>query len=1114
MQKNVFFSTPADIQRRSPLAACVRLGHYVLLLCALIGVASLRAQVLYGTLIGTVTDQSGAVVPGVSIRAVQQETGDVRTGVTNATGEYILSTIPSGTYLVTISAPSFGTFQAKDIHVSLNTAVRIDAKLAVESQNQTVTVSADIAGLQTDRADVHHDISDAELQALPQPTRTYEGLIGLLPGVAPPTTNGGSLINPMKAMVIQANGTSGSGTNVRVDGVSTTNPWIQFYSNAVPSTDAIQTVNVVTSTSGADQGMADGASVNVQIKSGTNHLHGELYFYHVDNLLKARPYFLPTTRGLPKLIENNAGGTVGGPILRDKLFFFGSYEGDFLHQSNINIVTVPTDDIRAGRMGASPTPIYDPTTGAADGSGRMAFGGNMIPTARISPIIQKVVALIPEPNIAGAGAANNYFITTPSVYTIQKIDTKFDYNATSKLHMFVRYSDYPYQQTQGTIFGPVLGGANDANQGGNIYALSASGTYVATPHLVFDSLFGLTHSSQHLSPPNSDTKYGTDVLGIPGSNVGTLPAAGGFPRFLVSNYANYGSNYPAEHYLDPVFQYTFNVTLSKGRHNIRAGMEVSQQHMNHTEVPPTGFTFTGGVTSLKGGPSPNQYNSFADFLLGLPFSSTSSLQTVPDIKLRTWQYNPYVSDQWQVSKKVTLAFGSGWEYYPVPTRADRGIEFYNLSAKQYEVCGKGPVPENCGIHVQKTLFSPRAGIAFRATNSDVIRAGFSLNPEQINMYRDGLYSYPTVITSSYSGANSYTAVNPIAAGIPLPVAPDISNGVVALPAGVTFTSDPQNFVRGYAESYNLTVEHDFGHSWLAQIGFVASHTIHQHARYNINYGLPGGGAASQPFYNGTLGTGITGAETIIYPLESMNYNSLQSTLQHRFHQGSNVQVAYTWSKWLGTCCDANGDGQPAIPIPQYFALNYAPMPADRTHNLRVSGITALPFGKNQAFLSNGGIAAAIFGGFRLNAIVSFYTGAPFSITGDATSLNAPGSTQRADRIKSNVAILHGVGAGHPYFDTSAYAPVTTARFGTASFDSLRAPGYANADLGLFREFSLFDRLTMETRVEVLNASNTPHFAAPNANVSSGAAFGTITATSAGSRVTDERFVRLGVKFAF
>jgi hypothetical protein len=285
--------------------------------------------------------------------------------------------------------------------------------------------------------------------------------------------------------------------------------------------------------------------------------------------------------------------------------------------------------------------------------------------------------------------------------------------------------------------------------------------------------------------------------------------------------------------------------------------------------------------------------------------------------------------------------------------------------------------------------------------------------------------------------------------------------------------------------------------------------VHQHTRYNANYGLPGGGAASQPFFNGTLGTGITGGETVIYPYESMKYNSLQSTLRHRFTDGSNLQVSYTWSKWMGTCCDPNGDGAPMVPIPQYWNLNYAEMPGDRTHNLRIAGIFELPFGKNKRSLNNG-IAAALAGGWQLNAILSFYSGSPFSVLADGTSLNAPGSTQRADQMKPDVAIY---GSPSKYFDTSAYAPVTTARFGTAGFDSLRGPGFANADIGIFRSFRLRENLGLQVRAEAMNLTNTPHFANPNNNVSTGT-FGTITATNPGSRINDERYLRLGVKVQF
>ena len=1080
-----------------------------LLAMVLSGTQPAHAQTLYGTIVGVVTDSNGAVIAGANVSVTQIETNETRQATTNSSGGYTLSTVAAGTYTVSVSHAGFGTFNATNIRVDLNNEVRVDAMLSPGSTTQSMVVSSEAAQLQTDSADVHSEVSSQSLEELPQPTRTYEGVLGLLPGVAPPAASSGGTNNPLRSMEIQSNGTSASGTNVRVDGISATNPWVQFYSTAVPSTDAIQTVNVVTASSGADEGMVNGAAVNVQIKSGTNSLHGSAYEYHIDNLLKARPFFLPTGTRLPKLIDNDPGGTIGGPILRNKLFFFGSYEGDFLHQGDTNIVTVPTAAIRAGILTDSTTPIYDPATGNADGTGRTAFAGNVIPANRISPITQKIVALIPQPNLPGD--ANNYYVNTPAYYKLQKIDTKLDWTATEKLSMFGRFSDYPYNETQATIFGPILSGGNNAFQTGNIYAASVAATYVATPHFVINGVFGLTHSSQNLAPPDTQQRYGVDVLGIPGTNLGNLPEAGGVPQFNVNSYSGYGYAYPALVYNDPIFEYAANATLIKGRHTIRFGVDVSQQHMNHIEIQPTQFSFTGGVTSLNGGPSANQFNSFADFLLGLPNNDTNSVQTVPQVTLRTWQYSPYVSDQWQVSPKLTFAIGTGWEYYPVPTRANGGIEFYNFDTSQYEICGQGNIPTNCGITVQKTLFSPRIGLAYRPMESTVVRAGYSLNPEQINMFRDGLYSYPVDLTGNYSAQNSYSAVTTLAQGIPTLVTPTAANGILPLPAGATFTTDPKHFIRGYTQSYNLTVEQEFGKGWLAQVGYVGTHTVHQHTRYNVNYGLPGQGAASQPFNNGTLGTGSTGAETVIDPYESMVYDSLQSTVGHRFGSGYQLNVSYTWSRWVGTCCDTNGDSEPEIPIPQYFALNRALMPGDRTNNLEISALAQLPFGANKSFLTHG-VAATIAGGWQINTVLSFYSGTPFSITADGTSLDAPGSQQRADQVKPYVQILHGYGS-NPYFDPTAFTPVNEARFGSANFDSVRGPGFANGDVSLFRDFRIKERFTAQGRVEIFNVTNTPHFTNPDGDIAD-ASYDTITSTNPGSRTTDERYMRLGFKLTF
>jgi hypothetical protein len=1095
------------------------------------GGSRLKAQTLYGSLVGTVTDTTGAVVPDAEVKAVETSTDETRTATTNNDGIYTLSTLPAGTYNVSISKPGFGVFESKGVILTINTTARIDARLAVGTQTQTVSVSSATAELQTDRVDVHGEVSAEQLQQLPQPTRTYEGLVGLVPGVSPPNpgfAGGGGTNNPARSMIINVNGTSATGTNVSIDGVSATNAWVQFYSTAVPSTEAIETVNVVTASSSADQGAVNGGGVRVQIKSGTNSLHGSAYWYNENNAIKAKPYFQPAGTRKPKYIDNDPGGTLGGPIVKDKLFYFGSYEGDFLRQAAGSFYSLPTPLMAQGVL-ASSTPIYDPATGNADGSGRTPFnqdaaGNYIIPASRIDPIAQKLIAQIPA-GVPNGVYANNFYINTPYSYNLQKIDTKVDYVRTDKLRFAGRFSDYPYTQRQAPAFGNVLGPGTgyNTNQNGNIYAISVMGTYVATQNLVVDAIFGLTHTTQNLLAPLPDTRYAAETLGIPNTNLGPLPTAGGVPQFnfTTGSLNRFGYGYPSLVYADPVFQYIGNVTWIKGRHSIRFGIDISQQHMNHKEVGPTQFNFNGGVTSLfcpsttspgcaSGSPSANEFNSWADFLLGQPQNAVNDVLNVPDyVTLRSWIYAPYVQDTYQVSPKLTLYAGTGWDYFPVPTRANRGVEFYNPATNIYNICGEGSIPKNCGISVQKILFAPRAGFAYRVQQNTVVRAGYSLAPEQINMYRDGLYNYPLTLSQTLPALNSYTASTTLAAGFPALQSPNISSGTIPLPSVVGVNSSPKHFVRGYTESYNLSVQQELPWNLLAQIGYVGTLTIHQHTRYNVNYGLPGGGTQSQQLFPAF---GVTATETIINPLEHMNYNSLQAQMQKRFSNGLQFTAAYTWSKWMGTCCDEQGDGEPEIPIPQYFYRNYAVMPDDRTNNLQVSAVYQLPFGKDHSYLTSG-MGAAIAGGWQINGVLSVYSGAPFWISAPGNSLNAPGSPQLADRVKSSVAIYGPHGLASPYFDTTAFAAVTTARFGTSSFDSLRGPGFGNFDFGLFRTFPVWERLNVQLRMEALNLTNHPNFSNPDTGVTD-SNFGLINSTFGGSRVIPERYFRIGAKFNF
>jgi hypothetical protein len=306
--------------------------------------------------------------------------------------------------------------------------------------------------------------------------------------------------------------------------------------------------------------------------------------------------------------------------------------------------------------------------------------------------------------------------------------------------------------------------------------------------------------------------------------------------------------------------------------------------------------------------------------------------------------------------------------------------------------------------------------------------------------------------------------------------------------------------------------------WLMQAGYVGTLTLHQHSRYNINYGQVGGGVPSQRLYQLN---GQTNAVYEILPYGHFHYDSLQAQLQRRFSNGIQFQAGYTFSKWIGICCSTYGDSEPNIPIPQYFNLSYALEPGDRTHVFHMAGIAELPFGKGRRFVRSG-IGAVLLGDWQVNGVLAMYSGSPFSVSANGTSLNAPGSSQRADLVKSSVAILGGVGE---YFDPLAFAPVTEARFGTAGFNLLRGPGTVNLDLSLFRNFKLTERWSLQLRAESFNFTNTPHFANPAANVSSMQlnsdgtikslnGYTQITGVNPGSRLVDERYFRFGLKLLF
>src|SRR5689334_9830145 len=428
------------------------------------------SQTLYGSLTGNVTDPSGGSVPNAKIEILNVATGITRQVTTDDKGSYLVSDLQPGTYRVTISAPAFQSRIQEGLLVDVNTVRRLDITLQVSQLTESVTVGAQAVALQTDRADINNLISSSQLSDLPlinSQGRNFQALFKVLPGFTPPTEAHSDAGNPQRSMVTQVNGMPQSSNNTRLDGATISYPWLPRLVAYLPPVEAVETVNVVSNSFDAEQGMAAGAAMNVTIKSGTNSFHGAGWEFLTNSALKARNYFycLYSCTGdpnrAPKNVQNQFGGTFGGPIVKNKLFFFADWERTTRRLAASALRTVPTSALRSGDFNGTGTTVYDPRAGNADGTGRTPFPDNTIPTDRIDPAAAYMANLIPQPN--QPVYPNNYLAIGGYEFRRDNIDSKITYNPTSQLQIFERYSISPT-----LVFDPPSLGAagGDATNGG------------------------------------------------------------------------------------------------------------------------------------------------------------------------------------------------------------------------------------------------------------------------------------------------------------------------------------------------------------------------------------------------------------------------------------------------------------------------------------------------------------------------------------------------------------------------------------------------------------------------------------------------------------------------
>jgi hypothetical protein len=1070
-------------------------------------VSPLDAQVLYGSIVGVVTDQTQAVVPNATVTITNQGTGQIREVTTDGDGRYSIPNVLPGTYDMKVSAPGFRTLTRTNDVVTINNVTRISVQLELGQVTEQVQVEAIGVALQTDKSDVHVDLAETEVRNMPLPRyRNYQSLINLVPGATPGRYQNSPGSTPGRALTTNVNGTNRNNNVTKLDGAVNVHIWLPHHTAYVAPSETIETVNIATNNFDAEQGMAGGAAITVNTKSGTNDLHGSAFMFHDNSVFGAKNFFFKDPK-TPKSLVTIPGFTAGGPIKKNKLFFFGGWEGTRERLARNALFTVPTADQREGDFSRYPnTTIYDPATGNPDGTGRTPFPGNRIPLDRQSAIARQMLALVPQPNIPGETA--NYFNSGGQNMNRDNYDVKVNWNRTDSHNMYFKYSLMNALVTGqfglGEAGGPCVcdGGVGDARVRAQVATIGH--TFTFSPTFLWDATIGWTRTGSEGVASDFGTNFGTDVLGIPGTN-GAGIRESGIPAFVVSGYSTLGNQegWSPYFYADTTHTTTQNFNKIHGSHDLRFGFEWVRHWLNHWQPeigfgPRGRFDFNQTVTGLRGGPSTNQFNAQASFLLGLPNTMGKTLQWTKMVSFNN-QFGWFFRDRWQATRKLTLNLGLRYELYPLMTRSGfGGVEQWDPDTNMVLLGGAGGNPKGLGITTSKKMFAPRVGLAYRFDDNTVIRSGYGITYNPMPFARPLRGWYPLTIAQDFSAPNTYQAFRPLEEGIPEFSGPAPGVGEVPLPPTAQMrTIFGDSIKRGYIQSWNLFVERKMPGEFVTTVGYVGTQTVRSFADWNANAAAPGAGNTGRPFYAPYRRT----ADTLYWNgFLSANYHSLQVSLNRRLAQGLMLKGAYTYSKAINMTDDDGWAGVMFNFLP-HFDRNRAPAGYDIPHMFQMGYVYDLPLGKGKKY-ANQGVTAAILGDWQINGVFAAVQGRPFSVGADGGALNAPGNSQTADLVKTNV---EKIGSLNEFYDKSAFAPVTQARFGNTGRNILRGPGFVNLDLGLFRDFTLTERVTLQFRGEAFNATNTPHFDNPATSVNS-SNFMRIT-----SAVQDQRTFRFGLR---
>ncbi|MBV8552512.1 MAG: TonB-dependent receptor [Acidobacteriaceae bacterium] len=1058
-------------------------------------------QAVSGSVVGTIRDLTGALIPGAQVVATNAQTGISQSTVSGGEGDYTIPNLAPGTYKITAQAKGFATSVVPEANVQVQQTIRVDVSLSPGQTTQQITVTGEAPLVQSTTSDLGQVIESRQIQALPLNGRLFEQLVTIVPGTVQagwgdfaenPSAAGAE--TPTQAVV---NGLPWSGNYYMIDGVHNTEPLNAFIS-ITPPLDSINSFKVETSNPNAEYGSFGGAIINLATRSGTNSFHGEAFEFLRNTDLNARDFF---AQSKSPYISNQFGGSFGGPIIKNKLFFFVDYQQLIQHQGQTYVLTVPTALQRQGILteGNQPT-IYNPATG-------LPFPNNTIPTNLINPISQKVENIFPLPTLPGL--ANNYITNALDTQSVPQGDIKIDWQVTENDHVFGRESAAHRNFTSPSPANVFMFG------GPYSYSLSQNAVLgwdrTISPSIVNEARFGFNRYNTE----DFANAYGIEEnnnLGIPNGNIPGLPYTSGIAQFNISGFGYSGApgltgdpGWTNAERIANIYELTDGVTWIHGTHTLKFGGDVQriQSTLTNSQDDPRGiFNFNGNYTSNLGGSGTG--NPYASFLLGYPEEVLRDfVNTVPAVRMTFWGF--YIQDDYRITHNLTLNLGLRWDLFTTPVEKFNRQSNFVPATGLINVASSNNRPPNVNNYYGN--WAPRIGAAYSPDNGKTaVRAAFGISyfPDNFGATGGTLErNYPFFTITDLKSPTAFTPFYSLNQGLPAPInVPYTPGGTLTPPPGFGVFFVASNFRQDEAQVWNFSVERQLPANMMFSAAYVGTHGVRLYRDLQLNQAVPGPGPIPPrlPFY--PVAPNIPTVDQRNGDGHS-HYNSLQLKLEKRLSFGLTFLASYTWSKTM--------DDTSNVVYPYNDSLNYMLSNGfklvDVPQNFVFSYNYELPFGKGKTFANNwSGFKGELVGGWSINGISVFQSGQPLFITVQNNLLNNNGGSNPANITCKSVPAPHTVGE---WFDTGCFAPPPAYTFGNTTAGQVFGPGLINSDFSLAKDTRLWSegsRLRLEA--DFFNLFNHPHFANPN-TTQGNSGFGTISSDRLPPRV-----IQIGAKLSF